>query len=789
MRCFASTLKRGSNYRGNTMTEKMDDAISKVLGGILENNSSVIFLGAGASYDSGLPLGNEAAEKVVSACFRALGLQHHCDALSRCDSSRSSAWPRLEVVLDIVARYIADAPAGIIRTFQDVGLSSANQFLANHSQYSWLWLTTNFDNQIERALGLRGITPFVVAKRQQMRTHQLSDSQFTVVKLHGDLSVADSDSDRGVRIDEILRDFPDEARRCIADRAAGHPFLCIGYAARDPDLRQLLKELVERASIAVWIGFGAVPNPSISDLVGKNANASYYGGGFAQVLAQCLSVRLPPPVLERSWEISIMDWVYKQPSYELALGLAALCNTRDDFPFREVVPDILRIVPDTTLYALFKDEIEIARLSRLPNQEDALTSLADKQLARLQQLPSIDSNAEVRAFTLVGEAYFRAGAFNKCVEALRLLKPEDLNAADSSVRIQFLRRRGYAQQYVGQDELKEGLETLREAVELARNADLPQEIAKASCDLAVAYTECGNPEEAIAILESVNSIVEEVGTPRNSMFLRACLADAHRYQREWEKADVELKELLSEAATLNDNEWYLSLRSNHGACLVGMSKVAEAEEALADVIKRIHLDTPAQFLGHTLFYRAWLRVLLGEWRGAIDWLKRACSVFERQGSRDGVGGSLALNAWCCLRLNQLAEGRNLIRYIQEAKLTPAGQFAKHFKFAHWAMENYPPSAGHWVSMVIREFDDYPEQRFLLLAWGLEIFGGELMADDAARTIAASAQAIIASRCGLFASILRRLIADFDLTVSPRAEQTISDWSPGDIIELRSHLLS
>ena len=41
---------------------------------LIRETSGVVFLGAGGSLDSGLPLGDQAAAEIIRECFRAAGL-------------------------------------------------------------------------------------------------------------------------------------------------------------------------------------------------------------------------------------------------------------------------------------------------------------------------------------------------------------------------------------------------------------------------------------------------------------------------------------------------------------------------------------------------------------------------------------------------------------------------------------------------------------------------------------------------------------------------------------------
>jgi len=83
--------------------------------------SGVVFLGAGASLDSGLPLGDQAATGIIRACFHAAGLTSILADLQRHRSSATTPWPRFEVVLDFLEEY----PPGAFRAMDSGPSTSA----------------------------------------------------------------------------------------------------------------------------------------------------------------------------------------------------------------------------------------------------------------------------------------------------------------------------------------------------------------------------------------------------------------------------------------------------------------------------------------------------------------------------------------------------------------------------------------------------------------------------------------------------------------------------------------
>ena len=154
----------------------------EVLGAAL-HSSPVIFLGAGACWDSGLPMGDEAATLIVRSAFHHAGLEKLCCEME--SDPNFKGWSRFEVVLDCFSRYIADFPVRIARTFSKSGLASTHRFLVAHLPGATLWLTTNFDYQIERSLE-EAHREYRSISSCRMLESGTKRSQDTVVKLHGD---------------------------------------------------------------------------------------------------------------------------------------------------------------------------------------------------------------------------------------------------------------------------------------------------------------------------------------------------------------------------------------------------------------------------------------------------------------------------------------------------------------------------------------------------------------------------------------------------------------------------
>lgn len=386
----------------------------EALGRILSSPEPVIFLGAGASWDSGLPLGDSAAEKIVEACFRRGG----CDDLwSRVAVDGAPPWPRFEVVLDILSTYLPAAPVGIVSTFRGLGLASTHRFLAE-SDISPLVLSTNFDDQMERALSSVGKEFRVVSSRSAMRNLD-GGGRSVIVKLHGDDETFEPESDLGVRIDQILRAFPESASLAILEVAAGRPILIIGYAARDPDLSGLLAQLLENATEVGWIDLGP-SSERVEELLRRNPASYYLPDGAPGALVRATG-RQSPPALGSSvaWEEQIARWAASGGASEHLQAAATLCLERGDEPARKLVPEIherLRDPSDQQIFWMLDREVETC-LRAESIDEDDLKNLSDR-LDQLSEDSGVKASVRAGAESTRARIVWRTGGGLERAEAL-----------------------------------------------------------------------------------------------------------------------------------------------------------------------------------------------------------------------------------------------------------------------------------------------------------------------------------------------------------------------------------
>lgn len=744
-------------------------------------------LGAGASMDSGLPLGDDAADSIISACSEAVDPGKSWDGLTRSDDRvRILKWPRFEIVLSTIAKYIPAAPKEILETFIGVGLSRTQRYLGRSSGNSWLWLTTNFDDQIEQALRGRDFT--VVADRAAMLSLHRSRKQY-VIKLHGDSSVPEDQL--GATIDQILRVFPEPVANSVLALAANRPLLCIGYATRDPDLRPLVRRLFENASLVVCID--PQPPKLILDLVKDHSTGQCFIARSPDIFRDELDAALAPPLRQAVWEKRIVDWAAAQQKAVLAHAIAAICVDMHDSVFRAAAEDLLnRFRSSSPLQQLWEFETKVRLLSQTPAKRERLEALLEERRAWVErESEAIQGDLRRDSYVGISTCCRGLGEFETACavaqDAVALLRP----ATDPGRRVAALCECGLAQIYSGGEQFEPGLATLRAALECARQCSLSQAEAKAAVCLAIAYIRADRGEEAESILGEVEEIVREIGDSRGTMEWVWRLAEALRIQGKYRAAADKDRWLLEEADIHDDFEMRQAVSVNLGLCLIPSGEVREADRRFRDVENETRDRGRVDFGGNATYNRGWLRVILGEWEAALPFFLKSFETYREQGNRERAGGALALAGWCHLRLGQIAEANNVRTRIQVQNIVPVGGFRADFMTLELALEADLSETHELMRRIDLNFTKRPERQMFLLIWLLEHIGehrpvAKIIVDQ---VVSASARAFRAIRMPIYASVLQHALADQQLTVPQDLADELRSFSPRDLRELVAELVN
>jgi tetratricopeptide (TPR) repeat protein len=749
----------------------------------IRGTSGVVFLGAGASLDSGLPLGDQAATGIIRACFHAAGLTSIFADLQRHRSSGPAPWPRFEVVLDFLEEYLPGAAAEILATFNNVGISAVHQQLAASLKGHWLWLTTNFDDQIERALASGGDKFIVLHSRRQIpRIPKLLRDGHVIVKLHGDHR--SHPTDVGVTIHQILRTFPARLSRCIARSATAKPVLFVGYAARDPDLAAVIEGLVQKAGKLAWIGKGRMSPRIKAQLRHRLSEQPYYGGGAADTFRREWAIQLPAPRKSVAWIDQINAWAQgkacdRTSLYRLRHFLAALCVSRDTGPCRKATQKILdRLVTRPEPFGRWTLGHQLRLLEQIPAAASVslLKSLKhwESALGRNTYCQTADARSE--CYCALSQYFRKHGNYVKsrqlAEQAVAVLPPRRI----SRNRVNALRILGLAQVYCSGEWLRTGCETLRMARRLAKRIAEPVLAAQAAEELAFGYIRANKPKHAATLLNRARPAYEEIGDPRLMVSFERNMAESMRATGHLQRALVLNRSALDFALLLDDYEGRRKATNNLALCQIESGQILEGDRALMDCVREARRRGRVEYQTDPAANRAWVRLIIGDWSEALRFFEYAVALELKRGSNYRAGGALCQLGWCQLCLGQSAEAHRTLERINVDQIVPAGPPRGYYVMLKLALANCGSKAAVFVKRAERLLKDFSEQRFFALLWFLE---------SAARS--PSEQRLLIRKCwdslkksrqpGL-ASLLNEVVGRRRISVRPALRRAIRSFSAG-----------
>jgi tetratricopeptide (TPR) repeat protein len=735
----------------------------------------VIFLGAGASHDSGLPLGNTAARFILHTAFNEMHQARAWTQLNR--QIGDEYWPRFEVVLETLSKYIPGAPIEMISCFAGIGLSSTQKFLANLGSGPKLWLTTNFDDQIERALA---DLPFrVVTERNEMRELRASDlKQHLIIKLHGDFTSKNLRESLGVRISEILRAFPIDARDALLRLCANRSIMFVGYAARDPDLIGFVERVVQGAREVCWVGRGKASD-AVTQLATANRQLTYFPGGFRRSVREAFRVEMPRPCrCGLAWEECISNWVKRQGKNELLQFIAQIClDLNHPVSRRRVVMLDSLIESADPQHLLWKLEREFDCLARSPRIKFQDMELIERQ-ARLITSRRTHARAKVKAeaLTALGILYHRTGDLDKAEGALVRAEILSRRTRDAVTEINSLRWLGHVQVYRG--DFQCGLQNLKNARTLAHKSGEGVLEVTVSLALAVGYMRANKANQAEQIIRQIGRGFNEIGNPRHILNWKLNLAEALRIQRRFREAIDIYDDVLREAHLQLDDEVTTNATVNRGLCLTSLGVIADADRAFAEATRKCSGRIAGEERGNAIYNRGWLRVLLGLWSEAVIPLNEAARCHRKSAMAEREASALLLVAWCELRLGHVKTAKKIVGGIKGRQIVPTGLFEPDFKLLEFALRSDLSRPALFLSLVNRQFASDPEQRFYLFAWVLE---STRVADSRSlrnATLKGALEAIKQAGLGIYASLLLHMIGDMRIQVPKYIRSQLNDLSPG-----------
>jgi hypothetical protein len=205
------------------------DEEARIIAANIQSGNCVFFVGAGLSAEAGLPRWSELTANLIQE-LRAPTTER--DPLTVAQAfeqlrTRKALTDRLRQLLDCSSRQ----PTEVHSLLATLGVD--------------LWITTNFDDLLERALGCTDRTLVVDSDYARF---QPAGGRPTVLKLHGDLAQADS----------LVVTKNDYMRASLGARAkwthvehllAYRSFVFIGYSLRDVDFEQLQARIIQYLGI------------------------------------------------------------------------------------------------------------------------------------------------------------------------------------------------------------------------------------------------------------------------------------------------------------------------------------------------------------------------------------------------------------------------------------------------------------------------------------------------------------------------------------------------------------
>lgn len=757
----------------------------------IEDLSAAVFLGAGASIGSGLPLGDAAAVEIALGLVRASGMDVDQFLLDTGATSPKASWPRIEVVLAALCEPIPDAPHRILSSFLGLRPSLTHRLLAELSPSPRLWLTTNFDDLLESALRERDYPVNVVRSRPEMS--QLTENDLraahVVVKLHGDAVFKLADEDLGATIEQILRQFPASAARPLIQLAARRPLVVIGYAARDPDLTEFVDALIDGATSVAWIGFREAP-PSVQRLTDRHGDKCRYVPEGAPAGLVGPTSREPIELLDPSLWLSKIRSVLM--SIEPARALDAVANVLldrgDEGSLRTAILMQRRRKQSTSIDVYRSLRRELVAATRLPGVDRAFTKdVASRLIEGARGWLSCEPNLGVEAAITLAQTGLQYVKFEELACLLQDAQRVVPGLEDVRLSTKLLGEVGRMKVFRGGDDFEEGLRDLERARSEARRLMAPLIELQLAEYLAIGLMRADRAREAEAVLVSIRPTLDEVGLPERTMFWMLNMGEALRIQFRFEEAEAVNVELLRRATDAGNDYVRSKASSNLGLCCVCLARVAEADAAFVETIRIADCHGALEDAANATLNRGWLRMVLRLWHEAILFFRDATERYRELGSRR-AGAALAYLAWCELQLGEHACCRRTLAGIRQDNEIPPGLFQKDLALVENCLAWVGSSAAERSKMIeaaITEIEDDAERSYKQLEWMLM----QSESDKEVRIVATWAVvAALKSNLRPYEAACYDLVQQRGLDLSPRERKVLDTlWHEARVPELQMGL--
>ncbi|MBK9758050.1 MAG: hypothetical protein IPO88_31965 [Nannocystis sp.] len=261
-----------------------------------EDRRFAFILGAGASFDSGIPMAGQLVDRWLQELHARE--DHERRPLPAWATAANLdidgfEYPRaVEFYSQVFARRFADQPdegyAYLERILHgrdpSFGYSVLAQVLANTRHR--VVITTNFDNLVADALAIyTDKLPFVCGHESLAGFVRINPRRPLVIKVHRDLLLAPKN-----RVEELAA-LPEALVQSLRDLLRSYTPIVIGYGGNDGSLMGLLRDTLQPGDIpggiywCYWAG-GGLPGPEIQDVLRRHRGKLVPIQGFDELMLQ-----------------------------------------------------------------------------------------------------------------------------------------------------------------------------------------------------------------------------------------------------------------------------------------------------------------------------------------------------------------------------------------------------------------------------------------------------------------------------------------------------------------------
>lgn len=284
--------------------------------GEAEARTFSVFLGAGASKSSGVPLASEMIAEWRKMAFNEAG-PPNVDFESWCKEDEQQAWfGKPEEYSILFEKLFPDERAR--QRYMEAKIEGASPswgylYLANLMQYGFfnICFTTNFDDLLHQALSTyAGYNPIVCSADSQVMSISIMSRRAKIIKLHGDYLFKKLKN----TCEELKQLDPNMAAK-LGEFAKVCGMVVLGYNGQDVSIMSILEELLQNErcfeSGVFWgIRRGSEPSSRVSELMARFPHRvrTFEFGDFDIFMARLhayiaraqpdLNLKLPKPILE-----------------------------------------------------------------------------------------------------------------------------------------------------------------------------------------------------------------------------------------------------------------------------------------------------------------------------------------------------------------------------------------------------------------------------------------------------------------------------------------------------------